>query len=194
MVTTVSSGSDPRFAGIPRTSSNMLGVGASANNGDALADTVRFRISIGGSFVQVSAPAHCRSSTVHAWHPQREALPLRSLPCLGLLRRPGVLISSHACPAVQKDTGAWKYVGGETFLESAPSSWRYADLVFSLAEKVDGAVSIKYQVPGEDTDPDALITVADDSDIQVRPRQPVRKPHRNCRVVCYPRCAAQHQF
>lgn len=64
-----------------------------------------------------------------------------------------------------KDDGSWKYVGGETFLESVPVSWKYADLVFSLAEKVDGAISLKYQLPGEDLDPDALISVADDSDI-----------------------------
>jgi hypothetical protein len=41
--------------------------------------------------------------------------------------------------------------------------------MFGLAEKVDGAVSVKYQLPGEDLDPDALITVADDSDVQVPP-------------------------
>lgn len=68
---------------------------------------------------------------------------------------------------MQKDDGSWKYVGGETFLESVPVSWKYADLVFSLAEKVDGAISLKYQLPGEDLDPDALISVADDSDIAV---------------------------
>lgn len=65
---------------------------------------------------------------------------------------------------VQKD-GVWKYVGGETFLESVPMTWRYADLVFCLAEKVDGAISVKYLLPGEELDPDALISVSDDSDI-----------------------------
>ncbi|KAG7667905.1 hypothetical protein Ndes2526B_g01686 [Nannochloris sp. 'desiccata'] len=65
----------------------------------------------------------------------------------------------------QREPGAWKYVGGDTFLESVPVSWKYADLVFSLAEKVDGAISLKYQLPGEDLDPDGLISVADDSDI-----------------------------
>jgi hypothetical protein len=39
--------------------------------------------------------------------------------------------------------------------------------VFSLTEKVDGAISLKYQLPGEDLDPDGLISVADDSDIAV---------------------------
>lgn len=37
--------------------------------------------------------------------------------------------------------------------------------MFSLSEKVNGAVSVKYQLPGEDPDPDTLITVADDNDI-----------------------------
>lgn len=65
---------------------------------------------------------------------------------------------------VQKE-GAWKYVGGETFLESVPMTWRYADLVFCLAEKVDGAISVKYLLPGEELDPDGLISVSDDNDI-----------------------------
>lgn len=50
-----------------------------------------------------------------------------------------------------------------------PTTAKYADVMFGLAEKVDGAVSVKYQLPGEDLDPDALITVADDSDVQVPP-------------------------
>ena len=68
----------------------------------------------------------------------------------------------------QVSPGAWKYQGGDTFLETVPPNWRYADLVFSLAEKVDGAVSIKFQLPGEDLDPDGLISISDDADIQVR--------------------------
>lgn len=52
-------------------------------------------------------------------------------------------------------------------MQSVPVTWRYADFMFSLSEKVDGAVSVKYQLPGEDTDPDTLITLADDSDITV---------------------------
>ena len=58
-------------------------------------------------------------------------------------------------------------MGGHTFLESVPPTWRYADLMFSLAEKVDGAVSVKFQLPGEELDPDSLISVADDGDIDV---------------------------
>lgn len=61
----------------------------------------------------------------------------------------------------------WKYVGGDTFMQTLPVTWRYAELMFSLAEKVDGAVSVKYQLPGEELDPDSLISVSDDSDLQV---------------------------
>ncbi len=49
----------------------------------------------------------------------------------------------------------------------ALSARRYADLMFSLSEKVDGAVSVKYQMPGEELDPEALISVNDDGDIKV---------------------------
>lgn len=48
-----------------------------------------------------------------------------------------------------------------------PESTRYADMMFALAEKVDGAVSVKYQLPGEELDPDSLISVNDDADIRV---------------------------
>lgn len=49
-----------------------------------------------------------------------------------------------------------------------PETARYADLMFSLSEKVDGAVSVKYQLPGEELDPDCLISVNDDSDVKAR--------------------------
>lgn len=39
--------------------------------------------------------------------------------------------------------------------------------MFSLSEKVDGAVSVKYQMPGEELDPESLISVNDDGDIKV---------------------------
>lgn len=65
----------------------------------------------------------------------------------------------------------WKYVGGDTFMQTVPVAWKYAELMFSLAEKVDGAVSVKYQLPGEELDPDSLISVSDDSDLQVRARR-----------------------
>ena len=40
---------------------------------------------------------------------------------------------------------------------------------------MDGAVSAKYQLPGEELDPDGLISLADDSDVQARRRRPL--PH-----------------
>lgn len=49
-----------------------------------------------------------------------------------------------------------------------PESARYADLMFALSEKVDGAVSVKYQLPGEELDPDCLISVSDDGDVKAR--------------------------
>ncbi|GAB4816617.1 hypothetical protein N2152v2_003663 [Parachlorella kessleri] len=67
---------------------------------------------------------------------------------------------------VMTEKAVWKYVGGDTFMHTVPASWQYAELMFSLAEKVDGAVSVKYQLPGEELDPDSLISVSDDSDLQ----------------------------
>jgi hypothetical protein len=68
---------------------------------------------------------------------------------------------------LQNEAGVWKYVGGSTFLESTPLGARkYADLMFSLAEKVNGGVSLKYQLPGDELDPENLITVEDDGDVQ----------------------------
>lgn len=68
---------------------------------------------------------------------------------------------------MQKPDGTYKYVGGQNFIDQCPVTWRYADFMFSLSEKVNGAVSVKYQLPGDDCDPDTLITVADDNDITV---------------------------
>jgi hypothetical protein len=39
--------------------------------------------------------------------------------------------------------------------------------LYKLTEKFKTAVSVKYQCPGEDMDPTALITVADDDDFAV---------------------------
>lgn len=69
---------------------------------------------------------------------------------------------------LQGEGGAWRYNGGDHFLESVPDTTRYTDLMFALSEKVDGAVSVKYQLPGEELDPDSLISVNDDADIRVR--------------------------
>ena len=73
----------------------------------------------------------------------------------------------HRWPPPQGDGGAWRYQGGDHFLESLPETTKYADMMFSLSEKVDDAVSVKYQLPGEELDPDCLISVNDDNDIKV---------------------------
>eukprot|EP00873_Tetraselmis_striata_P014748 jgi/Tetstr1/435012/TSEL_023983.t1 len=62
--------------------------------------------------------------------------------------------------------GAYKYHGGQQYLDSLPREWSYADLMFRLSEKMQHAVAVKYQLPGEDLDPDALISVTDNSDLQ----------------------------
>eukprot|EP00193_Tetraselmis_chui_P005078 CAMPEP_0177762862 /NCGR_PEP_ID=MMETSP0491_2-20121128/6567_1 /TAXON_ID=63592 /ORGANISM="Tetraselmis chuii, Strain PLY429" /LENGTH=803 /DNA_ID=CAMNT_0019278937 /DNA_START=1048 /DNA_END=3459 /DNA_ORIENTATION=+ len=62
--------------------------------------------------------------------------------------------------------GMYKYHGGHQYLDSVPRTWSYADLMFRLSEKVKDAVAVKYQLPGEDLDPDSLISVTDNSDLQ----------------------------
>lgn len=46
-------------------------------------------------------------------------------------------------------------------------TWKYSDFIFRLVEKTGCAVGVKYLLPGEDLDPDSLITVSDDDDLQV---------------------------
>jgi hypothetical protein len=71
------------------------------------------------------------------------------------------------CAAQQTPNLAYKYVGGEYFNESIPYGIKYADFMFKLSEKFKTAVSVKYQAPGEELDPDSLISVQDDADLQV---------------------------
>mmetsp|Transcript_38013 Transcript_38013/g.90296 ORF Transcript_38013/g.90296 Transcript_38013/m.90296 type:complete len:747 (-) Transcript_38013:278-2518(-) len=86
------------------------------------------------------------------------------------------------------DSERWKYTGGQSYLESIPRDWGYSDLIFRLSEKVQHAVSLKYQVPGEDLDPDSLISVCDNSDLQEmfdeyqRGRELNQQPHRHFRI------------
>jgi hypothetical protein len=61
----------------------------------------------------------------------------------------------------------YRYISGEQYNESVPSNCKYADFMFKLSEKFKTAVSVKYQSPGEELDPNALITVQDDDDLQV---------------------------
>jgi hypothetical protein len=66
---------------------------------------------------------------------------------------------------LQDPDGAWRYAGGESFLDTAPQGTAYADLVFRLSEKAGGPVSARYVLPGEALDPDGLITLGDDADV-----------------------------
>ncbi len=61
----------------------------------------------------------------------------------------------------------YKYVEGDFYNESLPASAKYADFMFKLSEKLKTAVSVRYLSPGEDLDPEALVTIADDDDLQV---------------------------
>ena len=67
----------------------------------------------------------------------------------------------------QDSRGAIAYRGGDSFLENVPLDWKYAQLVHRLCEKVDRAVSMKYQLPEDYPSLDRLITVSDDRDVQV---------------------------
>lgn len=126
-------------------------------------DAVRLRVSQGGKFVMVSGLAARR---LHITPGSRPAVLARAPYCCWSCAHAAV--SPAATPQTEK--AVWKYVGGDTFMHTVPTSWKYAELMFSLAEKVDGAVSVKYQLPGEELDPDSLISVSDDSDLQVRRR------------------------
>jgi hypothetical protein len=59
-------------------------------------------------------------------------------------------------------------VGAEYFNESIGYGVKYADFMFKLSEKFKTAVSVKYAAPGEELDPETLISVQDDADLQVR--------------------------
>lgn len=73
--------------------------------------------------------------------------------------------------AVQQDAaGKWGYKNGKSHLESLPVHFKYNDVAFRWTEKVKGDLTgLKYQLPGEELEPDALITVSDDSDLHVSP-------------------------
>ena len=119
-------------------------------------EVVRLRVSLGGKFVMVSGRPGL---------PAGAACPARPLRLAAARAGPR---PDPRPPRLQTEKAVWKYVGGDTFMHTVPVAWKYAELMFSLAEKVDGAVSVKYQLPGEELDPDSLISVSDDSDLQVR--------------------------
>lgn len=66
---------------------------------------------------------------------------------------------------VKTPEGEWKYVGGQVYNESVAAGVSYADFMFKMSEKC-GPVQIKYQAPGEDLDPQNLVSITDDSDLQ----------------------------
>jgi PB1 domain len=69
---------------------------------------------------------------------------------------------------VQALDGKWRYQGGESYAINVATGCSYSELVFRLSEKLNGAVDVKYILPGEELDPDGLICVRDDDDVQVR--------------------------
>jgi hypothetical protein len=76
----------------------------------------------------------------------------------------------HALPLQTPNQQGWKFVGAEYFNESIGYGVKYADFMFKLSEKFKTAVSVKYAAPGEELDPETLISVQDDADLQVRQR------------------------
>uniref|UniRef100_A0A7S0RG56 Protein kinase domain-containing protein n=1 Tax=Chlamydomonas leiostraca TaxID=1034604 RepID=A0A7S0RG56_9CHLO len=64
------------------------------------------------------------------------------------------------------ESGDWRYVGGQVHNDTCPVSYKYADLARRLNDKFSDTVSFKYQAPGEELDPDSLVAVTDDDDLQ----------------------------
>ena len=128
--------------------SSLLSPSSEGSLGQA-EEKVRLRVSYGGTFVLVRpAPPDGRA----AWRPD----------CLAPER------FREADSGRAQVGGQWKLSGAESYLESVSPACTYADLCWRLGEK-HGAASIRYVLPGEKLDPDSLITVADDQDVQVRP-------------------------
>lgn len=78
----------------------------------------------------------------------------------------------------------WKLFGGEYFNESISYGTKYADFMFKLSEKFKTAVSVKYLAPGEDLDPDSLISVQDDADLQVGSSEAASNSLLGLQAVC----------
>ncbi len=152
-------------------------------------EVCRLRVSYGGKFVQVRSCelafllcCACRCPTSRP----SDAPPRWSFGLSGLERRSqSVITLSNVCCVVpwpppplpawllllaQDAGGQWRYQGGESHLESIPTTWRYADLMHRLAERCNGAVALKYFEPNDEMHPDNLLTVSDDDDLKVRTR------------------------
>ena len=67
-----------------------------------------------------------------------------------------------------QDAAAWRYVGGEVYNESIDRSFKYADVCKRLNDKFGDTVSFKYVCPDDSVDPENLIHVSDDGDLEVR--------------------------
>ena len=85
----------------------------------------------------------------------------------------------------EQANGRYKYAGGTSFLETLTVGTKYAEFMHRMSEKANAAVSVKYLLPGEELDPDGLISVTDDADLQVgvfplmtHPRKAVEWRHR----------------
>lgn len=61
---------------------------------------------------------------------------------------------------------AYKYDGGQSFMESVPRTCTYSELIHKLNEKFDHDLSIKYLAPGDVLDPQNLVSVQDDDDLK----------------------------
>ena len=65
--------------------------------------------------------------------------------------------------------GKWLYKGGTRYIDSVRVNMTYAEVAFRWSEKVNSdLLELKYKLPEDDLDPDQLITVRDDTDLQVR--------------------------
>jgi hypothetical protein len=74
---------------------------------------------------------------------------------------------ARSLAAVAQDAGEFRYTGGSTFQDTLPGRISYAELMARVNEKAGVATSIRYLTPGEPLDPDALVSVLDDADLQV---------------------------
>ena len=63
----------------------------------------------------------------------------------------------------------WIYKGGTRYIDSVRVNMTYTEVAFRWSEKVNSdLLELKYKLPEDDLDPDQLITVRDDTDLQVR--------------------------
>lgn len=70
---------------------------------------------------------------------------------------------------MQDAHGKWTYKGGIRSIEAVQTSLCFHDLSFRWSEKVNSDfLYLKYKLPEDDLDPDNLITVREDTDLQVR--------------------------